>query len=418
MFQKDRQYFQFCTYGFLKNLRLFEPFLILFLQNEGMTFTQIGLLYAFREIARNIFEIPGGVFADSVGRKKSLLLAFSSYLLSFLIFYLSGGFSFFILAFLFYAFGDAFRTGTHKAMIMTYLKMKGWFDFKVDYYGHTRSWSQFGSAISAVLAGLVVLLTGQYKLAFALSALPYCLELINLALYPKYLDKVPGQNPSVDLGSQIKQTTKDFIKSIQNKEVWQSIVNLSVYTGYYKASKDYIQPLIQVLALSLPFFTTQSTIQREAILIGVIYFIIYFSTSMISRRSGKWVRKQNSVQSAMMISLYSGASLGFISGIFILLGFKVLAILFFVGIYMFENLRKPIGIGQISENLDQKILASALSVASQAETIFAAIFAIVLGILVDQTGLGLGIMLISGIVLIIPYIAILVRPANGRNIRR
>lgn len=416
MFQKDRQYFQFCTYGFLKNLRLFEPFLILFLKNEGMSFTQIGILYAIREIARGLFEIPGGVFADAVGRKKSLLLAFSAYLISFITFYFSDDFWFFTIAFLLYAFGDAFRTGTHKAMIMTYLSINNWSEYKVDYYGHTRSWSQIGSALSAVLAGFVVLITHEYRLAFLISIIPYILELINLSLYPKYLDKPPGQKPGRKFLAQIRQTSKDFIISIQNRAVWRSIISLSAYTGYYKASKDYIQPLIQVFALSLPLFVNQTSIQREAILIGVIYFFLYLSTSFIARRSGRWVRKQKSVQSAMLISLMSGAFLGLLSGVFILIGYNILAILLFMGIYMFENLRKPIGIGQIAENTDQKVLASALSVESQAETLFAAMFALILGFLIDKTSLGLGIIIVSALAMLISVVASLLRiPAQGRH---
>jgi len=415
MFKKDRQYFQFCTYGFLKNLRLFEPFLILFLKNEGMSFTQIGILYAIREIARGIFEIPGGVFADTAGRKKSLLLAFSAYLISFITFYVSGDFWLFTLAFLLYAFGDAFRTGTHKAMIMTYLSLKNWSEYKVDYYGHTRSWSQIGSAVSAILAGFVVLITREYTLAFLISIIPYALELINLSLYPKYLDKPSGQKSGIKFPEQIRQTISDFAKSIQNQAVWRSIISLSAYTGYYKASKDYIQPLIQVFALSLPLLINQSSIQREAILIGIIYFFLYLATSFIARHSGRWVKKQKSIRSAMLISLMSGAFLGLSSGVFILIGYNILAIGLFMGIYMFENLRKPIGIGQIAENIDQKVLASALSVESQAETVFAALFALILGLLIDKTSLGLGIIIVSAIAMLIPLVASLFRTtAQGR----
>jgi len=92
MFKKDIQYYRFCTYGFLKNLRFFEPFLIIILHQEGLSFTQIGGLYAIREIFRNILEIPAGVFADAFGRRKSMLLAFSSYIVSFVVFYLAGSF--------------------------------------------------------------------------------------------------------------------------------------------------------------------------------------------------------------------------------------------------------------------------------------------------------------------------------------
>lgn len=415
MFQKDRQYVQFCLYGFLKNLRIFEPFLILFLAQAGMSFTQIGLLYAIREIARNLFEIPGGVFADSVGRKKSLLVAFSAYLVSFIGFYFSNGFWPFACSFLLYALGDAFRTGTHKAMIMSYLNHKAWAPFKVDYYGHTRSWSQMGSALSALLAGAVVLLTGQYRIAFLLATIPYLLELINLSLYPGYLDRPGGQIAANSVLKQLKQTSRDFMVSIRDKTVLNSIFSLSLYTGYYKASKDYIQPLIQLFALGLPLFSKHSTIQREGLLVGLVYFLLFLTTSTVSRNSGHWVRKQKSVTRAMRISLTLGAAVGLLSGLCVLLDLRLLAIVFFAGIYFFENLRKPIGIGQIADHLDEKVLASALSVESQAETIFSAIFAVLMGFLVDELSLGLALLIISALVLMGPYIGVLKQPVNDPN---
>ena len=85
MFKNDRMFPRFALYGFLKNLRFFDPFIILIFREAGMSYLQIGFLYAIRDIATNILEIPTGVFADSFGRRKSMLMAFGSYILSFLI---------------------------------------------------------------------------------------------------------------------------------------------------------------------------------------------------------------------------------------------------------------------------------------------------------------------------------------------
>ena len=41
---KDKQYFKFCLYGFLKNLRFFEPFLIIFFLQNELTYLEIGSL--------------------------------------------------------------------------------------------------------------------------------------------------------------------------------------------------------------------------------------------------------------------------------------------------------------------------------------------------------------------------------------
>ncbi|MCD4683390.1 MAG: MFS transporter, partial [Bacteroidales bacterium] len=110
-FNKDIQYYKFCLYGFLKNLRFFEPFLILFFLENNLNFLQIGVLYSVREITRNILEIPAGIISDSLGRKKTMIFSFGFYIVSFITFYMAGSYSILIFAMIIYSLGDAFRTG-------------------------------------------------------------------------------------------------------------------------------------------------------------------------------------------------------------------------------------------------------------------------------------------------------------------
>jgi len=58
---------RFSLYGFLKNQKYYEPFIILFFLELGLSFTQIGFLTAFRELCINITEIPSGALAEFVG---------------------------------------------------------------------------------------------------------------------------------------------------------------------------------------------------------------------------------------------------------------------------------------------------------------------------------------------------------------
>ena len=188
-FRKDLQFYKFSAYGFLKNFRLFDSFFILFLRSRGVSFLEIGTLYAVRETAINLIEIPTGLFADGWGRKKTMLTSFLSYISAFLLLYFSNSYAMLLTAMIFYAFGDACRTGTHKAMIFDYLKVKGWEDQKSDYYGNTRSWSQKGSALSALSAGLIVFITNNYSLIFLFSIIPYILDFLLILSYPSYLDR-------------------------------------------------------------------------------------------------------------------------------------------------------------------------------------------------------------------------------------
>lgn len=152
-----------------------------------MSFLQIGFLYSIREIATNILEIPTGILADTLGRRKTMIFSFISYIISFFIFFISKNYGIFIISMIFYAFGEAFRTGTHKAMIYEYLRLKGWDKYKVDYYGHTRSSSQIGSAVSSLIAASIVFYSGSYRYIFLFSAIPYILDLV-LMITPKELD--------------------------------------------------------------------------------------------------------------------------------------------------------------------------------------------------------------------------------------
>ncbi len=158
----DRLLFRFSLYGFLKNLRFFEPFLILFFRDAGLSFFQIGVLYAVRDISTNLLEIPAGVIADAFGRRRSMVLSFSAYIVSFVVFYAWPGFNSYALAMAVFAIGEAFRTGTHKALILEHLRIEGIEHLKVTYYGRTRSMSQLGSALNSLIAAALVFYTGNY----------------------------------------------------------------------------------------------------------------------------------------------------------------------------------------------------------------------------------------------------------------
>jgi len=86
---KDFQYYKFCLYGFFKNLRFFDAFLVLFFLEKGVGYLEIGLLYGTREIAIMLMEIPSGFIADALGRRRTLIASFAFYILSFLAFFFS-----------------------------------------------------------------------------------------------------------------------------------------------------------------------------------------------------------------------------------------------------------------------------------------------------------------------------------------
>lgn len=401
MIPKNLQYYKFCTYGFLKNLRFFDPFIILFFREMGFSFLQIGALFSIREIATGILEIPTGFFADSYGRKLSMILAFTSYIFSFMIFYFFPSFGLYALAMVLFAFGEAFRSGTHKAMILDYLKMNGILDCKVDYYGHTRGASQFGSAISALIAGALVFFAESYRIVFIASVVPYILGLLLMLTYPNSLN---GEISRIVLTSfwkgvlyNFKGTIKNFISIFKNPMLLRAFFNSAGFDGLFKAVKDYLQPILKTFALSIPILISMGE-KRSTIIIAVTYFIIFLISAYSSKKAQAFSNKFKSITQAINISYMLGVSAVIIAGVATHFDVRILAILLFVLLYSLQNLRRPMNVGFISENIDSKIMATGLSFETQLKTIFIAILSPIMGFFADTFGIGIALCLIGVLV--------------------
>ncbi|MBU0935261.1 MAG: MFS transporter [Spirochaetes bacterium] len=395
-FEKNLQYYKFCAYGFLKDLRFYEPFLLLFFMEKGLGYLQIGSLYAVREITINLMEIPSGLLADVMGRRRAMLVSFAAYIASFLIFFFAKSYWVLLPAMLAYAVGDAFRTGTHKAMIFDYLKSRGWQHLRTHYYGHTRSWSQRGAALSALIAAALVFYQGSYAPVFLFTIIPYALDFLLILSYPAWLDG-PRHGSKRSIRSEFGEVWASLLQTIKHPPALKAIANQALYTGYYKAVKDYLQPLLKVMALSIPVMTALEGDKRTAIITGVMYSLLFLLTSTASSLSGRFSERYKDLAKPLNKTLFTGLLLGLASGIAYALTIPVLAVLLYVGIYVIENLRKPMGIAYISERMRQESMASSLSVESQAETLFAAGLALLLGFFSKLYGPGMGLLLISGL---------------------
>ena len=390
-FPRDRMYLKFRLYGFLKNLRFFDPFIILFFREMGMSFLDIGILFSIREISTNLFEIPTGFIADSVGRRKAMVSAFASYLVSFFIFYLFPSFWMYALAMVFFASGEAFRSGTHKAMILEYLRIKGMEDRKVEYYGHTRAASQFGSAISSLIAIALVFYYGTYRIVFLASTIPYVLDLILMLTYPKYLDGhiiKRGGSWWESTKSGFHATWRDFIGMFRDRRALRAITNSAFFDGIFKSSKDYLQPILKAQALALPVLLYFSGMQRTSVIVGTVYFFLYLLTSLASRSAGGFNRRLNSLTGAINITYLGGALLLLLSGTLTYIGLFPLAIISFIALYALHNLRRPLNVGYISDTISHRTMASGLSVESQIKMLITAAMAPVIGYIADIYGVG------------------------------
>lgn len=391
------QIFKFEMYGFLKNLRFFEPYLIIYLTISGLNLFQVGLLISIREIVIYIFEIPSGVIADMYGKKVELIICFIFYIISFFLFFIASGFGIFAVAMILFGLGEAFRSGTHKSMIMSFLDHNEIGASKTRVYGQTRAMSLVGSMVMSLVAIVFVIWLPEIKYLFLVSVIPYLLDMLLIASYPNYLNE--KRHSTFNLKDFLKQNVESIKYTFADKKVRRLVFDEALYQAGYKSIKDYVQPIIIALSVSagLVAFTSFSEDENLKIYIGIIYAIIYLISSFASRNSYKLAKKVNHFGLANIMWFLSAATAivlsFFLDNLFIIFAS-------FIMIYIFINLRKPVMIEEIGNASDKTKRASVLSIEAQLSSLLLVIFAPIIGALADYS-MKLMFIIVGGIMLAI-----------------
>ncbi len=395
----DFQIKKFSAYGFLKNLDFFKPYLIIFLMSQGLNLFQIGLLYSIRELVIYLFEFPSGIIADYFGRKKELCICFIFYIISFIIFFFVQSFSMAIMAMIFYGLGEAFRSGTHKAMILKYLDIHNLREYKTFVYGRTRSFSLMGSAINSLIAICIILFWASYKYIFIFSVIPYILDFMLILTYPNYLDKDDKHD---DKSS--KSVKSSLVDSLKNKQLRTIVLDQSIFQSVVKSTKDMIQPVLSTIILSSGVLIIDGVSQDNLakISLGGAYFLINIISSISSKNVYK-LQKNNSTEELMKI-FYIGlvVDLMFIS-IGISINIALVSVICFFILNILGDARKPLYIDVLDVHMDKKLRATTISVESQITAIFTMIISPLFGYIADKFTIGTATMVIAGFMLILKF---------------
>ncbi|MBN1482122.1 MFS transporter [candidate division KSB1 bacterium] len=374
--------FRFSLYGFLKNQRYFEPFIILAFRQKGLDFAAIGILIGFREICINLLEIPTGAIADALGRRHSMIASFLAYIISFFVFGISAQLWMLFPAMFFFSVGEAFRTGTHKAMIFAWLEFNNRQDKKTEVYGFTRSWSKIGSAVSVIIAAVLMFFSNDYSKIFLFSIVPAVLNILNFLSYPDYVDGETKGRSMADIGTILWNTLKT---AVTHKAMRRLLIESANYEGLFKTSKEYVQPIIKTVALAMPLLLGLQEDKRTAIMIGLVYVILYLLSSYASRHANAVVTFfRSEAQASSFLWFFNLCIYGFMA-VGVLLRFNVLLILTFILYNVAQNIWRPILVGRVANLAKSERTATVLSVESQTSSLFVAVCAPLLGWAVDVT---------------------------------
>jgi MFS family permease len=353
-----------------------------FLFQNGLSLFQIGLLWSIREFTMYIFEIPSGVIADRFGKKNELIVCFLFYIASFLLFFTGTEFAIFVVAIILYGLGEAFRSGTHKAMIMRFLDVHELKENKSQVYGLTRSYSLIGSFVSSLLAIGLALLVNDLKWLFIFSIVPYFADILLIASYPSYLNE--KRDDSFSIGSFFKHTVEALVYSFKTIKLRSRLIASASYNAMFKTLKDYLQPVIVSLGVGWVAYESTALVLEEKLMIGLMYGVIYLFSSVVTRnayRLSHYFSSKQIVYATWFLSALTFLALGLFDSSLAVAGIA------FLLLYALLNIRKPFMVEQIGDATMSEKRASVLSIDSQITSLLIIVFAPLLGWISDQFGL-------------------------------
>ncbi len=374
--------FRFSLYGFLKNQRYYENFLYLAFLEKGLSYFAIGILIGFREVCTNLFEIPSGAVADLYGRRRAMIFSFCAYIVSFVIFAVSKSLFPLFAAMFFYGLGDAFRSGTHKAMIFDWLRLQGRSDEKTKVYGFTRSWSQMGSAISVLIAGALVFYSGNFVDIFYFSIIPYAMNIVNFFGYPARLDG--DRQSEFSLKAVVRMLGSALKQSVQFPPLRRLVFEGMGFEGMYKASKDYLQPILKQTAIALPLLLTLDESKRTALLVAGVYFVLHFLSAFASRNSHQVSNWRGGDEGAARFMWWIDLALFALLIPALWFNWHPAIIGLFIALAILQNFWRPGLISRFNAQSTPEMSATILSIEAQSKSLATIILAPLLGLLVDS----------------------------------
>ena len=387
LIKKNNQIKKFCLYGFLKNLKFFEPYLYIYLiQVVHLNLFQIGTLFSIRGIIIYLFEVPSGIFADQYGKKTELMICFIFYIASFFFFFLGGSYFIVAVAMVLFGLGEAFRSGTHKAMIYSYLEQKGWFKHKTFVYGRTRSFSLIGSSLSAFVAIFLMIKLPRIQSIFLFSIIPYILDFLLIWSYPDTL------NEPVETTIGIKKFFSYSIKQLKNifanRFLRKVVISSSLFDAIFKVLKDYVQPILKdiILVSGIYVVASMEAATQLKIILGLIYGVMYIFSSWVSRNVYRLNLKYSS-DKLMDISFDILSIVFFIMFFAIKTKIMFVVILLYFFLYLLHDGRRPLVVDVFGDYMKKNERATVLSIDSQLSSLFMIALAPLFGYIADRCGI-------------------------------
>jgi len=282
--------------------RFFIPVLALFYIASQVSLQQFSIIMGVFALAILLLEIPSGVIADLLGKKKTLLLSRSLYIIEIFLIAFFNGFWIFLIAKIISGIGVSLSSGTSSALLYDTLKVQNRKNQFKKINGNLVTISNISKAIIFIIGGFLFAINNKLP---AIASLPL-----------------------VSLGFVLTFFLEEPYKSKKKLSFKNSIDHLKESIEYFKKS-DFVKYLaflsfFTAAAISISLSISSAYFEKIMIplyLIGFLAFIASLTTAFSGKKAHKIEEKLGQKKSIFLIQIFLILGLFLISLMIPYLGF-------------------------------------------------------------------------------------------------
>jgi MFS family permease len=344
---------------FFQNLYLYNHVGALYMQSRGLSLLQVNSIWSIMVLTILLTEVPTGVIADRIGRKRSVVVAlFLQFLGEFFYFFAPGYVAFVFIAIL-GGIGYSFLSGANEALIYDSLPVENREAAMKKAMGRIGAAYQLAFFVAPLLGGLVIseLVLKKYLLGIALTATSvFVAFLISLTLKESPVSYRHREISAL-------QILKNGLAQVRGNRKIQWITAVAIFTGAFSSTLvSFYQPYFVQFGL-----TTSLPIGLALSLGGLAAFLVLNNLPAIEYRLGRF--------GLFFFSFFPGV-------LYLLLAIAPnIPVLFpvFILTYAFSDAKNPLLSAYQNEQIESASRATTISLINMIGKIHVAVVSLLLG---------------------------------------
>lgn len=348
---------------FFATLYFYIPVGTLYLQSKNLNYVQINSFWGIIVGTMFVTEVPTGVIADRLGRKRSINIALALQVLGEVIYIFADSYWPFALAAMIGGLGFAFASGCVEALVYDSLKAKGRQDEMSKAVGFISSSQRLANLLAFAVGGLFVVNLTQERFVLAI-AVTAC------AVAVGWLVSLTLREPQTEVehrdGDSPLKLLVDGVKMLKNNKPFRRLVLLALATiPFSNYLLNFYQPRFVNIGVP-PIFLGLALALASGI-------------SIVVARYAYWLEARLGANPSLLLATSLPAVLYLVMAVALHPVFSVLAFCTLVGSM---SLKGPIFSGHLNKHIESKNRATVLSLISM----FSGLYVALMGLLIGRIG--------------------------------